>query len=204
MIHSLYKSLYDVVRTSTIPLLLSLLILIVLRIVYLVKNNRKFILYREVLFFIFEVYLVCLFEVVTIQDINITGGNNFIPFVEIMRYKPFGRLFIKNIVGNVILFIPLGIFLGRYSKGKKFFVSLFFIFLFSLSIEITQLLIGRVFDVDDIILNVFGGIIGYIIYLILKLIYIFLGDRLKSDKVKNIIAVIVLIILLLCIGNMFI
>lgn len=204
MLNSLYKSFYDVVKSSTIALLISLLALITLRVIYLVKSKRKFVLYREILFFFFLVYLVCLFEVVTIKDINMTNGNNFIPFVEIMRYTPFGRLFYKNIVGNVIMFIPLGLFLGRYSRGRKFLTSLFFILLFSFSIEITQLLIGRVFDVDDIILNVFGGIIGYIIYLFCKILYRVCPNKLKSDKIKNVISIIFLILFILCVIDMFV
>ena len=41
----------------------------------------------------------------------------------------------------------------------------------SFTIEVVQLSIGRVFDVDDIILNIIGGVLGYIIYIIVKKIY---------------------------------
>ena len=34
----------------------------------------------------------------------------------------------------------------------------------SLSIETTQSMIGRVFDIDDIILNLLGGIMGHYLY----------------------------------------
>ena len=46
--------------------------------------------------------------------------------------------------------------------------ALFLVLFASLSIELTQLFIGRVFDVDDILLNVLGGIIGYLFYYILS------------------------------------
>lgn len=203
MIRSLYNSLYEVVRNSTLPLSLSILALTLLRVVFLIKNNRKFVLYREVLFFFFEIYLVCLFEIVTDQDINITSGNNFVPFLEIQRYEPFGRLFIKNIVGNVLMFVPLGIFLGRYTKNKCKAIPFFFIILFSFSIECTQLLIGRVFDVDDIILNVIGGLLGYTLYLICKIIYKVLPNYFKKNNVKNISSFILLIIFIIFIVKMF-
>lgn len=38
------------------------------------------------------------------------------------------------------------------------------VFFASVTVETTQLLIGRVFDIDDIILNIIGGIVGYGIY----------------------------------------
>ena len=44
------------------------------------------------------------------------------------------------------------------------------LFIVSLSIECVQLLIGRCFDVDDILLNLVGGMIGYFVYRFLDLI----------------------------------
>ena len=58
------------------------------------------------------------------------------------------------------MFIPFGMFLNYYFKVK--IISLIIItILYSLSIELTQTLIDRVFDIDDIILNLVGSIIGY-------------------------------------------
>ena len=202
MIRSLYNSVQGIIKSSFVTLLLAFLSLFILRIIYIIKNKEKFILYREILFLVFAFYTVCLFEVVTVSDINTLSGNNFIPFVEILRYKPFERLFIKNIVGNVVMFIPLGIFLGRYTKGKRTIFLLILTILTSVSIECTQLLIGRVFDVDDIILNVSGGVIGYILYLFCKVIYMILPTWLKTEKKKNIFATLLLIVITLVIINM--
>lgn len=75
---------------------------------------------------------------------------------------------LENIVGNIILFIPLGICLPmvwpRYFSFKRVLLAAF---LFSLSIELTQLFsrhlgIYRSVDVDDVILNTIGAILGYI------------------------------------------
>ena len=51
----------------------------------------------------------------------------------------------------------------------------------SLAIEIVQMMIGRVFDVDDIILNLIGGILGYFIYKLLKRI----GEKLPKFCSSN-------------------
>ncbi len=75
-----------------------------------------------------------------------------------------------NIGGNIIGFVPLGIllpalFISFRSIWKIALVSFFISLLF----ETTQLLTGLgAFDVDDIILNTAGGIVGYILYLGLK------------------------------------
>ena len=76
----------------------------------------------------------------------------------------------NNIGGNIVGFVPLGIlfpllFLSLRSIWKIILLSFFL----SLMFETIQLLTGLgAFDIDDIILNTTGGIIGYIIYLILK------------------------------------
>ena len=57
----------------------------------------------------------------------------------------------------------------------------------SIAIEFTQLLIGRTFDVDDVLLNLIGGFLGYLVYLVLQTIYDKLPEILKKTWVKNIL-----------------
>ncbi len=75
-----------------------------------------------------------------------------------------------NIGGNIIGFIPLGILLPIiFLSLRKIWKTVFIVFCISLFFETTQLLTGLgVFDVDDLILNTAGGLIGYLIYLIIK------------------------------------
>ena len=65
----------------------------------------------------------------------------------------------------------------------------------SFSIETTQMVIGRVFDVDDIMLNIIGGILGYFIYRILFKIKEHLPAMLKKPVFYNIIMVTSLILI---------
>lgn len=71
------------------------------------------------------------------------------------------------LVYNTLLFLPLGLLLPCI-KNRKFafnFSKVIAIgFAASLLIELLQPLIGRVFDVDDIIMNVAGTILGYFLY----------------------------------------
>src|SRR5699024_1806752 len=108
---------------------------------------------------LFIIYVLCLFYVVTFQDVS-WSTSNFTPFSEMFRYEIGSRLFIKNVLGNVILFLPYGFFAAYYLKLKKPWSILGLSILVSLTIETTQLLIGRVFDIDDIILNTIGGLFG--------------------------------------------
>ena len=62
--------------------------------------------------------------------------------------------------------MPFGYFVSYYCKLNKFYLNLLVVFITSLSVEIIQSFIGRSFDVDDIILNIIGGYIGYLFYII--------------------------------------
>lgn len=69
---------------------------------------------------------------------------------------------------NILLFVPLGFFLpllwAKYQNLAKVFQSAFF---FSLLIELSQLLNSRSADVDDLIFNSLGGLVGYGIFTLL-------------------------------------
>ena len=146
-----------------------------LRITYFIKTKHKFVLYEELLGLLFIIYLMMLFQIVTYQDV-ISYGNNFMPFKELTRYRLGSNLFYKNVVGNILLFMPYGFFASYYLKLDNKRVAFLLVFIVSLSIECVQLVIGRCFDVDDILLNLVGGILGYFIYRLLELV---------SEKMSN-------------------
>lgn len=77
-----------------------------------------------------------------------------------------------NIIANIILFIPYGFLLPfTYKKCNNFVKCLGVVFFSVLIIELFQLvtLLGS-FDIDDIILNLCGSFIGYIIYILYKVV----------------------------------
>ena len=139
------------------------IILVILRLTWLIKNKRKIIIYKEILTLIFLMYVLLLFQVVTYQDVSFPG-TNYQPLKEILRYKIGSTLFYKNVIGNLIMFIPYGFFVAYYLKLNKASLIFFLSSIASFSIELTQLMIGRVFDIDDIILNVIGAMLGYGLY----------------------------------------
>ena len=164
-----------------------------LRIAYLVKNNEKFCFYKELFMLIFIIYVVCLFEVVTLQDDNY-GLSNFLPFKEIFRYEIGSRLFIKNIVGNVLLFLPYGYYSSLYLKSKKIILPSFLALIVSITIELVQIYIGRTFDIDDVILNTLGGILGYLLYRFLERVRNRLPKFFRSDGFMNFFVVVIFIL----------
>lgn len=191
IINSIDNNLTDVLHQAWPMLLISVILISSVRIAHLYNKKEEFILHKELLLLSFIVYILCLFRIVTYQDITTVGGNNFIPFKEILRYEFGARLFVKNIIGNVLLFVPYGFFTALYVDIKKGRSAFFLLLLASFAIEFTQLGIGRVFDVDDIILNVLGGMIGFYIFRILDKISDHLPKVFKSKLALDILSVLV-------------
>ena len=105
-----------------------------------------------------------------------THGYNMIPFFEIKRYinnfNRLGMISVINLGGNVLAFIPFGFFRPIIGRRKHSFLRTSIQgCLFSCAVEVTQLIskVGS-FDVDDIILNTLGVILGYIIFLLFGLL----------------------------------
>lgn len=74
-----------------------------------------------------------------------------------------------NFLGNIILFIPVGILLPVVTEKERWYWSVPIGFGFSFLIEVVQLITLRgCFDPDDILLNTFGVIIGFEILKVIK------------------------------------
>lgn len=123
---------------------------------------------------------------------------NFMPFSTIMMFIPdllehglvndlqnsgltAGAI---NIIGNIAVFIPVGLIVPLMGEKFRRFKNTFLMgFGVSLVIEITQLLFveGRHMDIDDLILNTFGTVVGWALYFVLRFFKrkIYKGEYLK-------------------------
>ena len=124
------------------PMLVIITVIITsLRIAYLIKTGKKLSLYKDLLYLVFIIYILCLFHVVTFQDVNF-GKSNFIPFKEMFRYELFSPKFIRNVMGNVLLFIPFGFFISYILKSRRLWYPVTLTLVVSTTIEIVQYYIG--------------------------------------------------------------
>ncbi|MCF6462109.1 VanZ family protein [Clostridium sp. Cult1] len=96
---------------------------------------------------------------------------NLIPFRD-LRLNYYGA--VREIFLNIIMMIPFG-FLYPIIRKVGILKTVTVVFLFSLTIESTQLLsafwgglASRSFDVTDLITNTFGGLVGYLFFSTLK------------------------------------
>ena len=141
---------------------------------------------------LFVIYLIALFWILLfklgVHFSNMGGARslNLIPFRELLILN--GRIGFSEMIMNVLIFIPLGIYAGvvfrRWMLGEK----LFFFFLISLIIECFQFIFALgVFDITDIVNNTFGGIIGLMMYSGVEKLF---KSSVKAQKLINIIAAI--------------
>lgn len=147
------------------------------------------------LLFLSRVSLLDLFNSQRTLDRSI----NLIPFYSIKEYIFSNSATIKkfafsNMVGNIVIFIPLGTYLSLFKNNKSVITNLLFIFIVSLFIEITQGLLGiGASDIDDIILNCLGGLVGILGY---KFLLFILRDEKKVRVAITILSAIGLPVLL--------
>lgn len=193
MLGRLTNTIQGVVYFTWPTIIISVVVLVSFRTCYLVKNKQKLVLYKELLGLSFIIYALCLFQVVTFQDNVSWSTNNFIPFKEMLRYNIGSRLFVKNVLGNMLMFLPYGFFVSYYLKNEKSWLTLILTLIASFAIELVQMVIGRVFDIDDILLNLLGGYLGFLIYYWLGKLYNKLPNIFKNERFLNIIAAIILI-----------
>lgn len=102
---------------------------------------------------------------------------NLVPFLEIKRFIKYYECIdfpsvVINLLGNIVAFMPFGALIRWVINRKtRWYQATAYTFLFSLCVELLQLVakVG-VFDVDDLILNTLGGLMGFWVYYLLLLI----------------------------------
>ena len=119
----------------------------------------------------FAIYLLSMLHLVIFPiEVNLGEYRNLTPWYKAANFIPILTIDVKTFVLNVIMLVPLGMylpFLSRKIQSIKqaarlgFFVSLLF--------ELTQLAIrillgsGRSTDINDLIANTLGAVIGFLL-----------------------------------------
>lgn len=141
---------------------------------------------------LFGVYCILLIWIIlfklsaSLEDIKMMTGHravNLIPFY----YDNEVSMHLSEVIKNLLIFIPFGLYLGMLGMGLG--KSVLTGFIFSLTMELCQYIfaIGGS-DITDIITNTLGTLIGATLYLVLTLIF---KNKVKLNKVLNILALIV-------------
>lgn len=149
-------------------------------------GQRKFWTIRNTATLVFAVYLACLLSITILPRLdfwymqdgewgietyfsigNVYRKPNLIPFREIINDLT-GNTddSVLNLLGNMAIFLPFGFLIPVISGRRKFKIVLVPM-LTSVAIEAVQFFEGRRCDIDDVILNTAGAIIGWVIFRIM-------------------------------------
>jgi glycopeptide antibiotics resistance protein len=197
-----YETFYEAINKIWPMLSLFVVIIGILRIARIVINHEKFVFYKEFYNLLAIVYILLLYHLLLSTE-GASSGINLTPFKEMTRYSIGSKSFFYNVIGNIVLFIPFGYFVSDYLNAKKTSQIFLASIVISLTAELIQFKIGRAFDVDDIILNVVGSLIGFLSYLGVKGIKRKLPSFMKNNVFYNIVAILILILILVLFGSIW-
>lgn len=197
-----YETFYWAINNTWPMLTLFIVIMVVLKVTRVIINNDHFVFYKEFYNLLFILYILLLYYLLLSTE-KAASGINLTPFREMTRYNIGSKLFFYNVIGNIVLFIPFGYFVSDYLKAKKIHHILIVSILISLTAELIQYKIGRAFDVDDIILNVLGAILGFMCYISIRAIKTHLPKFLQNNVFYNFLAILVILIIIFLFGSIW-
>ena len=134
------------------------------------KKGANVLLFRSLLY----LYLALVLYFTLMPILSAIPGIPERPYIP-MNLEPFRdyklgfRYAKQELLYNVIMMVPFGVLLPQNAK-TRFFGTVFSTFLLSLSIELLQPLLhlSRTSDVTDLITNTVGGLLGYLLFLLLR------------------------------------
>ena len=168
------KQVFSYLHPIAIAVVWACLTILVILLVFLLRKDKIAVscTFLKVLIFL---YTVCLLILLFWRPGNQSYTSwNLVPFSTILMYlRGSGNLFVAfyNIAANIGLFIPFGVY-ALIKRGRERLLTLRLIIipvlLISL-IEVIQYITHRgSLDIDDLILNFLGVLIGYALYPLIK------------------------------------
>ncbi len=183
-------SIYDIFHIKSVIVLslnrmcLALLIYYICHIILWVhKINGKDFLNKLFLIYILWFFGVLFGRLMNLTHYNILDHFNFNTYLPLWIHHLDNPLICFYIIGNIVVYIPMGIYIGYYKRGiDSVCLCIILILTFEFIQGITNL---GYFDVDDILLNGMGGLLGITsIYLYKKILkinrseFIFISSKL--------------------------
>ena len=178
-----------------IPFILAAILFTIIWIIFRVRyyiKNKPINKLREAFINLFFIYFLILVNLTIFKygyltlDFDIRFYINDIPFVETVKMftNEFSDIHIAlyNVIGNILLFIPLGFCIPLFfNKKNKLSKVILYGFTASLTIEVLQIFTPfNTTDIDDIIFNTLGSILGFVIFNIIYRIF-------KNTKIEDFI-----------------
>lgn len=186
------KSIIEDMWDSIWPMITFIsIVAVTIRGAYLFRGSKKLVLHKELLSWIFIIYILCLYYIL-MRKSNV--GINLIPIVRLFDDITANYGFI---IHNILIFVPLGFFASYYLSNRKAGTMLMVSLLVAGLTEGLQYYMGRGFNIDIVVFNVLGGFVGYLLYVGLMAIKGKLPKFMKSDAFINIVVILLIILVVL-------
>ena len=159
------------------------IVYLIIRVVTVKRNKLKVEWLKEIMKLLFTCYLTGLISLVVLGwwdemlPIFSFGGFNLVPSLikALSGELTIGSWVKTMLIGNIAMFLPLGFFLPfvteRVDRKNIFVVAIAVPFI----VELLQMVFGRSFDIDDLICNFIGIVVGFFIAYVTK-------DRKKEES----------------------
>lgn len=149
----------------------------------------------EIIFFVYSLILlwIILFKTsFSFSELSLFSGERRVNLIPFHYDSDVGGFHLREVVMNVIVFVPFGLYLKMLDKA--FAKTVLFGCCFSFLLELLQLILAiGACDVTDLITNTAGTAIGGGLYILAKKIF---GDKAKTDRIINVMASVVLLLFL--------
>lgn len=170
-----------------LAILVSMVLITIINIILNKKSSGK-IKWQHYLFgyFLILYLVISLKDIVgfpTLSDLERKVMLGVPIFDPVLNFIPFSSGIEISTILNIIFFMPFGFLLPTlWNKFRKFIPTVFAGFIFSLIIEVGQLFTIRATDVDDLIMNTLGTILGFILFKILSIIFKKLSNKTMVEE----------------------
>lgn len=161
---------------------------------FISKHKRRIRILGRILFGLYIaalIYFLFFAEQMGRNGLDRSYHYNLILLKEITRFIVYrdqlGAVSFFNLAGNILIFVPFGFLLPVMSRKLKGFCNvLLFSLELSLIVEVIQLMtkVGS-FDVDDLLLNTIGGMLGYGVYAVLQKCRDVRAQRMRDEAVRR-------------------
>ncbi len=158
------------------------------------KRQRSFSVVVFAIYMLLLVWLILFKFATNLNDLGHIRNINVIPFRESMIVN--GKLDLSEIIYNILVFIPLGVYIDIFKNDRSIIKKIIPCFCLSLLFESLQFIFAiGASDITDIIGNTLGGLIGIVICKLFEKIF-----KGKFITIINCIGLIIEILGLVMIG----
>ena len=152
------------------------------------KIQKNITIFLTFIYILLLIWIILFKLQINFSELSYIKNINLIPFHESMFIN--GHISLKEIIYNIIIFIPLGIYTNIFKSTWSFIKKVLPSLGVSLSFEILQYLFAiGASDITDVIENTLGGTIGIFIYILFHKAF-----KEKTITIINIIATIISIL----------